>query len=259
VDTLTMNSAATIVARLDKVPFVSPTGVRNAAGETPEKVVAPGSLIDVTGVNLVDDYVEGPRNPFSQSIGDVAITVAGRFLPLSFVGPTAIRGLLFSDIPEGEQRLIVRLPKADPVTVTFNVARNAPGLFRQLDKEQPFAQATKEDGTLVGPDNPAKPGETITLWGTGFGPYRNGYPLDGFATPSNPPYPLADNLEVVAADRSWPTTFIGAAPGQVGLTVVRLKIDPEMPAGQNLEVRVKVNDRLSNAVLVPIQAAAQDQ
>jgi uncharacterized protein (TIGR03437 family) len=257
-DSITMNSPATIVARMEKVPFVPPTGVRNAVGETPDKVVAPGSLIDVTGVNLMENFEAGPTNPLVQSIQGVTVAVGPRLLPLVYAGPDAIRAQLFSDVPEGEQRLTVKLPTGDPITASFTVARNAPGLFWQTDKDQKYAQATKENGTLVGPDNPARAGETITLWGTGFGPYRPGYPLDGFATPNNPPYPLSDTLEVVGADRSWPFLFAGAAGGQTGYAVVRLKIDPAMPSGGNLELRVKLNERLSNGVLIPIQAPAQE-
>jgi uncharacterized protein (TIGR03437 family) len=65
--------------------------------------------------------------------------------------------------------------------------------------------ATHSDGTAVGttaPATPANPGETIWLWGTGFGPTNPAAP-NGMVITS--PLPLAN----------MPTVMIGGAPATV--------------------------------------------
>ena len=63
------------------------------------------------------------------------------------------------------------------VQATFTVVRNAPGLFQG---EHSLAVATHEDGSPVTADAPAKSGELLTFYGTGFGPAERGRPF-GFA------------------------------------------------------------------------------
>jgi uncharacterized protein (TIGR03437 family) len=73
-----------------------------------------------------------------------------------------------------------------------------------------YAIATHIDGTLVAPagafpgSSPAKPGETVTLWGTGFGP----------VTPSAPSgdTPLSVNGGAVAHATAPPNVTIGSVP-----------------------------------------------
>jgi uncharacterized protein (TIGR03437 family) len=247
-----MNAPALAVAKLEKAPYVPPTGVRSAAGETLDGTVAPGSVIEITGANLASEYEEAKTNPLPQALQGVTVTVNGWWLPVVSVAPESIRAQLPPDLPEGEHKALVTLLGQEPLEARLKAARNAPALFLQTDRDPPLAFATKEDGRLVTADNPARVGETITVWGVGFGP-TNPAVLAGFKTPLNPPYPLADALELVAAGRTWPHTFAGAAPDQVGLSVVRFKVDAAMPRPGNLELFVRVNGKNSPAVRLPIQ------
>ena len=70
----------------------------------------------------------------------------------------------------GAQTLTIE-PQGQPnVQVNFNVVRNAPGLFQQSINGQAFALAYHADGSAVTSAAPAQVGETITIYGTGFGP-----------------------------------------------------------------------------------------
>jgi uncharacterized protein (TIGR03437 family) len=91
----------------------------------------------------------------------------------------------------------------------------------------------------------------VTIFGTGFGPCLR-TPPDGFAVPAAPAYPLADPVEILAGASAATPEFAGAAPGRVGITAVRFRIESGTPAGA-IELKARVNGRESNTVLLPVE------
>jgi uncharacterized protein (TIGR03437 family) len=122
------------------------------------------------------------------------------------------------------------------------VARYAPGLFAVLH----------EDGSAITTDTPAHPGERVALYGTGFGPYVIPAP-DGFRVPADPPNPLTDSLQVLAAGRTLAPEFAGAGPTLTGIALVLVVLPADLETGQDLRLSVSVGDIGSNAVLVPLR------
>jgi uncharacterized protein (TIGR03437 family) len=250
---LNMTSPRTIIARLDRVPFIPPAGVKNAAGETPGGTVAPGSIIAVYGENLASALEVGRVNPLAQTLGNVTVTVGERLLPLLFVSPKQINAQVLSDLPDGQYVLKVKQVGQPDVTAEFTVRRNSPGLFTQsTESGAPLALALHEDGTLITPESPARRRETVSLFGTGFGPYEPRV-IDGFIVPSDALYRLADSLTVVSGELSLEPQWTGAAPGMVGTAVVKLKIGDEVPGGSTLDVSVAINGVQSNSVQLPVE------
>ncbi len=251
---VSMNGPRTVMAMLDRTPYLAPAGIRNAAGTTPDNIVAPGSIIAILGESLAPAYQAGPVNPLAQAIGDTVVTVNDRLLPLLFVSPNQINAQVLSDLPDGDYVLQVQTTGSATVTGTFTISRNAPGLFtRTADGDsRPFALAFHEDGTPLTPDSPARRGETVSILGTGFGPF-DGKLIDGFITPDPSNYRLLDPLLIAAGDQPIQPVWTGAAPGTVGTAVTKFKIDDGMPAASNLELTVSVNGKSSNKVLLPLQ------
>ncbi len=249
---LRMSGPRFVRAVFDRVPYIAPAGVRNAAGETPEAVVAPGSLVSVHGGSLAPQYETGSTNPLAQTLAGVVLLVGQRILPLLFVSPEQINALLPADLGEGEQTVKVRWGGQPEISGTFTVARNAPGLFSRTVEGKQFAAAVHEDGTPVTPESPARRNEVVKLYGTGFGRYDRPVP-DGFALPSSPVWTLEDKVEILAGDWQPPTIWAGGAAGMVGAVEVRLRIGDEAPAGSTIELKVRVNGRESNTVLLPIE------
>lgn len=246
-----MSGPRLVRAVLEKVPSITPVGVRNAAGETPQPGVAAGSIIALYGANLAPAFESGPASPLAQTIAGVTVRVSERLLPLVFVSPEQINAQLPSDLREGDYTATVRWEGQPEVKASFQVVRNAPGLFSNLVEGQPFALGTRPDGSLLSADNPARRGETVTLLGTGFGPYQ-GPVLDGFAVPETVKLPLADKVEVLLGDRLIDPSFAGAAPGYVGLTALRFALPADLPTGA-LELKTRVNARTSNTVLLAVK------
>jgi len=248
--TIVMSSPRTVLAKLDKVPFIPPAGIRNAAGETPDMTVAPGSIIAILGESLAPNYEAGRTNPLQQTLANVTVRVGDSLLPLLWVSPTEIRAQVLSTIPDGEHELRVRWEGTPEVVGKFIVSRNSPGLFR-LENE-PVALATHADGSQITAQSPAKRGELVTLYGTGFGPYER-IVVDGFLNTFTLGNALVDRLEVFAGDRLIQPDWSGAATNEIGLAVTRFRVPPDMTGEVAQEFRVMVNGKASNSVVIPIQ------
>lgn len=271
-DWFTVHGPMNILAYMEKVPHIAPAGIRNAASGNPDGIVAPGSIIAIYGDGLAEETKLGPSNPLAQAIANTWVTVNDRLLPLIFVSPTQINAQLLSSLGEGDYTLTVHnLGRAD-ITGSFQVRRNAPGLFYSPDQDaKPQLSALHQDGTLITPQSPARRGETITFYGTGFGSY-NLPTIDGFILPPNPDFALTDAVKIMAgAPQPEPPEegeaaaedvpppvertpdFAGGAAGLVGTHLVRFTVDPDLPAGKTLELYVTVNGAASNRVLLPVE------
>lgn len=249
---VTMNVPRVVRAIFEIVPFVEEAGVRNAAGETPEPVVAAGSIASIYGVHLAGAYERGPVNPLAQSIGGVTVRLENRLLPLLFVSPEQVNFLVPSDLAEGRYKVTLKWEHYPEVVSTMTVARNAPGLFESKSGDRMLAVAMRENGEPVAVDAPARRGEIVTVVGTGFGPYERPAP-DGFPLPAEPAYPLLDAVEVLAGEISIEALWAGGAPGQIGTAIVRFRLPEELPVKDGLvPISVRINGRQSNTVQLPV-------
>ncbi len=249
---ISMNAVHTVRAALDKVAFVAEAGVRNSAGETPIQAVSAGSIISIYGEGLGTETLVGGVNPVPQTLGGITVRWNNRFLPLIFVSPQQINAFLPAEAEPGDQTLFIRLANQQDIASTFKVARNAPGLFAFFIDSTGYAVAVHENGKPITPDSPAKKGETITLFGTGFGPLLRPVP-EGFTVPEGILYGVADKVELVAGEYTAPAASSVAATGMIGTIASLWKIAPEFPSGAAVQIKVRVNGQDSNNVLLPVE------
>ena len=249
--TVTMSTPHNVIAMTTAVSYIAPAGVTNAAGTTPSSTVGPGSLISISGQNLSLQTVVGPVNPLAQTIDGVTVTVNDLILPLLYVSPQQINAQVPSELSDGNYTLVVHSPGQPDVSATFTVARNSPGLFGQTLNSQMYAIALHSDGTVVTPDSPAQGGETISLLGTGFGPYATPV-VDGFF-PTAPPPALSDSVNISLGGQNPAASWSGAAPGYAGVVMTTFQIPASMAGSGSVQVAVSVNNATSNTVMLPIQ------
>ncbi len=238
-------------AMLDKVPYIAPAGIRNAAGDTPDATVSPGGLISIYGENLAPHFEIGPDNPMAQTIAGVTATIGSRIVPLLFVSPQQINAQLPSALEEGSHTITVRW-SGQQIAGTFRVARNAPGLFSRLVETTPFLLGFHQDGSEITLESPMRRGETATLIGSGFGPCTP-EPPDGFPLPASPSYLLVDAVEIFAGDHKLETVWAGGAVGQIGTIAVRFRLTDALLGGSTMPLRVVVNGRESNRVMLAVE------
>ncbi len=250
---LTMSSPHAITAFMQAVPFIAPAGIMSAAGATPDGTMAPGSVISIYGNSLAPALLAATTNPVPQSLGNVTVTIGSYILPLLFVSPGQINAQLPSELVDGNYTLLVRQTGQADVSGQLMVSRDAPGVFTQANAQQvPLALALHQDGTLVTFDSPAIHGETISLYGTGFGPYATTV-VDGFFVPATPTNSVADSVMLNIGSIVKAPDFAGAAPGMVGMTLVQVKITDDIPSGTTVNLSVMVNAKQSTMVVLPLQ------
>jgi len=248
---VTMSSPRNVIAMTTAVPYIAPVGVTNAAGNTPGSTVGPGSLISITGQSLAPQTDVGPVNPLAQTIDGVTVTVNDYILPLLYVSPQQINAQVPFELSDGDYTLVVHSPGQSDVSATFTVARNSPGLFGQSMNSQTYAIALHADGSVITPDSPAQGGETISLLGTGFGPYSAPV-VDGFFPPAPPPG-LTDSVSISLGNQNPTPTWSGAAPGYTGVAMTTFQVPPSMAGSGTVQLTVSVNSASSNTVILPVQ------
>jgi uncharacterized protein (TIGR03437 family) len=242
--TLDTPKIATLI--LDRVPAIGPDGIRNAApGASPEGV-APGSLISIFGANLAPELAKGADNLLPQTLARVTVRVDNMFLPLVFVSPEQINAQLPARLAEGDYTIVVRWEGKPETAAPVSVVRNAPGLLSAF---------VRPDQSTVTEERPARPGDIVSVLGTGLGPYLV-TPPDGFLLDEGPAYSLVDRVTVVLGDDTiLDPVYAGRSGVAVGVDAVRFQLPAELPDSPSLAVRIRINDKESNTVLLPIARA----
>ena len=244
-----------LTAVLEAIPEISQAGVRNGAGETPIKAVAPGSVISIYGANLAPNMEVGPANPLTQTLSSVTVHVAGHILPLFFVAPEQINAQLPYDLPLDVHMLTIKSKGMPDVSTTFEATRNAPGLLTMQQENRVVAVVTRaNDDPAVNADNPVKSGDVIDVFGTGFGPHRVA-PPEGFGVSEAEGYRLSDTVNVIIGEQTIVPEYAGAATGKPGVVVVRFRIPPNASDQALTTFNVVVNGVASNAAVLPTAAA----
>ena len=248
---ITMAAPQTVIAQMNSVPYIAPAGVLNAVGPTPAAAVAPGSIISIFGQGLAPGVQPGPANPLKQTLAGVTVTVNDSILPLLFVSPQQVNAQVPFELPEGNYTLVVHNTGQPDVSATFTLARNAPGLFSQYVNSQQYAVALHADGSAINPGSPATAGETISILGTGFGPFASSIP-DGFFPPVPAPA-LADTVTLTVGGLNPIPSWSGAASGSTGLASTTFTVPDALAGGGAVPFMVTVNGVNSNTVMLPVQ------
>jgi uncharacterized protein (TIGR03437 family) len=250
---LTMSGPHAITVYTQSVPAISPAGIISAAGATPDGTMAPGSVISIYGQNLAPTVQIGSTNPLPQTLANVTVSIGNYYLPLLFVSPEQINAQLPVELVDGTYTLQVAQTGQPNVPATLTISRDAPGMFTQVNPQnQPLVLALHQDGSLITFQSPALRGEQISIYGTGFGPYAT-TTIDGFFVPATPANNVADPVTLNIGGIIKTPDFAGAAPGAVGLTLVKMTITDDLPTATTVNLVVTVNTKPSTMLMLPLQ------
>ena len=249
---LTMNVPHAVTATLVSAPFISRGGVTNGAGAGHIDGVAPGSVASVFGAGMAAQSAVGPASPLARTLAGVTVHIGTRSLPLYFASPDQINFQIPADLAPGVQTVTVSSEGMPDVASEFSIVRNAPGLFPAVIDGQTYAMVMHEDGTPVTSSSPARQGELLTAYGTGFGPTDHVRP-EATAVPASPRFLILDpvTLQVGASVLTPESAF--AAPGQVGIDLIQFRLDGSAPSGPAIPLYLTVNGVSSNTLSLPIQ------
>jgi uncharacterized protein (TIGR03437 family) len=212
-------------------PSIAPSGVLTATAFGGAAAVAPGSWVEIYGQNLANgsrswaamDF-EGTRAP--TTLDGTRVTIGGQAAFVSYISPGQVNIQAPSPLAAGSQEVRVTtaagISEAYFVTVTARQpALLAPATFISAGRQ--YAAALLSDGTtFVLPRNalagivsrPARAGETIVLYGVGFGATSPGTNAGEIASAANS---LTAPLRFQFGNTPAAASYAGLAPGFVGL------------------------------------------
>jgi uncharacterized protein (TIGR03437 family) len=251
------DSPLTVTVTLTVAPAVSSTapvitGVVNGAN-----FIAPisaGSWVTIQGARLSSTSrtwtgADFDGNNLPKQLDGVSVTVDGLPAYVYFISPGQLNVLAPDDTALA--RVPVVVTNAQGVSNTFLVTKNleTPALFT-LDGIHPAA--VHLNGTLVGAPGsipgltltPAIPGETIQLFGTGFGPSNPSAPAGQILAA---PVALAERVTVGIAAKSAAVTFAGLTTN--GLVQLNVVVPADLPPGDAL-ISVSTGNGATQAGLI---------
>ena len=144
--------------------------VQNAAdGSTG---VAPGGLISVYGSQLSATNIATSQIPLPTALGESCLVVNGSPIPLLFVSSGQVNAQLPLNMG-GNVSMNIHTPAGVSNNYNFVVASAAPAVFLSGSAGPQTGLATifrADNGQLVTPTNPVRPGDTLVIYLTGMGP-----------------------------------------------------------------------------------------
>jgi uncharacterized protein (TIGR03437 family) len=175
--------------------------------------LSPGALAMIRGTNLGT----GTSTP---------VTVAGKAAAVQFASPTQFTVQIPFDAPVGTATL--QIGNSAPFNITLT--QYAPALFASNSMGFGNLAGTHPDGSPIDDNDPATPGETISLFATGLGPTIP--PLaTGAPGPAQPPAATAVQPVVLYASETATAISSVMAPGQVGVYQITIRLTPAPVTG----------------------------
>ncbi|SPE31568.1 conserved exported hypothetical protein [Candidatus Sulfopaludibacter sp. SbA3] len=211
-------------------PAISSGGVVTATGFGRFPAIAPGTWIEIYGANLASDArswsgadFNGAQAPVS--LDGTRVTVGGQDAFLDYISPVQLNAQVPSSVSTGTQQVTVTTAGGTSAAYNITVNAEAPGLaapsLLNVGGKQ-YVAAIFPDGTHVLPPGAiagvnareAKPGDTIILFGIGFGPVTPPIAAGVIVQQTNS---LALPLQILFAGIPAQVTYAGLAPGYIGL------------------------------------------
>jgi uncharacterized protein (TIGR03437 family) len=225
------NNLVRMLTPVAQVPAIGARGVVTAGAFGGASSIAPGSWIEIYGSNLSSgsrswtgaDFI-GVNAP--TSLDGIKVTIGNQPAFIDYISAGQVNAQVPSGVGTGSQTMTVTT--ANGTSAPYNVTVNAtqPGLYAPANFNiggKQFLAALFSDGiTYVlppgavsgTPSRQAKPGETIVVYGIGFGPVNPNIAYGQIVQQSNT---LTSPLQVFFGQTPAALSYQGLAPGAVGL------------------------------------------
>ena len=219
-------------------PSINTSGVVPVFGTSP--VVQSGEWVSIYGSNLASKAATW-NGDFPVSLGGTSVTIGGKPAYLWYVNPTQINLQVSDDLPLGSTSAVVTTASGSSSS-TVTIAQASPS-FSLLDSKHIAGIILRSDGSglygggsydILGPTGSslgyatvaATAGDTVELFGVGFGPTNPavpaGQPFSGAAAVVNAPTLRINGVVVTPA-------FTGLS--SAGLYQINLTIPSGLPTG----------------------------
>ena len=221
----------------DSVATTRPVMVSMVHGATFREGAASSSWVTIFGNNLAaasrtwrgSDIVNGK---LPESLDGVSVTVNNKAASVYYISPKQLNVQVPADTTNGSIQVLVTNSSgvSDPLTVKLQPLM--PGFFLFA---QEYVAAVRSDGVYSGPAGlidgvttvPAKPGDALLLFGTGFGPTTPDTPAGQEVKTAAP---LANKVTIQIDNTIVPVAYAGLTG--VGLYQFNITV-PDLPDGDH--------------------------
>jgi uncharacterized protein (TIGR03437 family) len=240
----TLPSPVSASAPYPAVATVTPGGIVPVYSSVP--IIQPGSWVSIYGSWFANEY-QTWEGDFPQSLGGVSVTINGRPAYLWYVSLSQINLQAPDDTATGCVDVVVKTPHGTVTSqVTLRADQPAFSIFpyNYAGPYYPAAEIMTPDGSgaygngaydLLGPagafsfnSRPVKPGETLVLFGVGFGPTS---PPVAAGKIFSAAAPLANPVAVTIGGVHVQPSFAGLVGS--GLYQINLVVPP-LPSGDQV-------------------------
>lgn len=239
-------------------PVVPAGGAVNAASYAvasfPYGSIAQGSIFTIFGQELGPGVpIAASQFPLATELGGVTVSVSrgGSAVQavLLYVSTGQINALMPSDAPLGEAELVVRVNGAPSAPIAVEVVRSSFGAFTPNNTGSgpgwTFSFNSASDQPQNTPLTSSRPGQYVTVWGTGLGPVPgvdNVRPSDVLPLSE---LDLKDVIDIEVYVGNVPVTdiyYAGRSPEYPGLDQLIFLVPDEAPRGCWAPVIVSTDD-----------------
>lgn len=224
------------------LPVISSGGVVTAQAFGGFPKVSPGSWIEIYGTNLASTARSWTDSDFNYllaptSLSGTSVTIGGQPAFVDYVSANQIDAQVPTNLTAGTQQITVNTAAGTSAPYPVTVASVEPGLLAPASFNiggKQYVVATFPDGSFALPtgaipgatSRPAKPGDTVTLWGVGFGPVTPNIPAGQIAIGDST---LVLPFQVYFGSTQATLAYWGLAPQTVGLYQFNVVV-PNVPA-----------------------------
>jgi uncharacterized protein (TIGR03437 family) len=254
-------------AFIAKINPSSPSPTITTGGVVPVystiSTIQPGEWVSIYGTNLATGTTVWTPGTFPTSLGGTSVTIDGKAAYLWYVSPTQINLQVPDDAATGSVQVVIRTAAGGVATSTVTVAPFAPS-FSLLDAKHIAGIILRSDGSgaygggtydIVGPTGSslgyptvaAKAGDTLELFGVGFGPTKPPVPagavFGGSAPTANPVTLSINNVSV---------TPLFAGESSAGLYQINVTIPSGLGTG-DVSIQASVGGAQTPTVALALQ------
>lgn len=228
--------------------------VISASGYGAFPSIAPGSWVEIYGGNLAVDSRQWATSDFQGTtpptqLDDTYVTIGGQQAYVSYISGGQINALVPSNVAAGQQSVVVKTAAGSSAAFTVNVNAVQPGLlappsFNIGGTQYAVAQLNGTTTFVLPPGSVpgyttqrAPRGQTIVLYGIGFGPVSPATTAGQPGQSSTLTLPFQVSIGGVPAQ----VTYDGSAAGYYGLYAFGVTVPTSIPASDQTPVTFSLN------------------
>jgi uncharacterized protein (TIGR03437 family) len=229
-------------------PSIGKGGVVSASSFGEFTAVAPGSWIEIYGTNLAASTQSWQVSDFNgvnapTKLNGTTVTIGGQLAFINYISQGQVDAQVPSNVPAGLQQMTVTTAAgvSSSYAITVNAVEpgfDAPPSFSVNGVQYVVALFT--DGAYVLPtgaiaginSRPAQPGDTIILYGVGFGPVTPNIPAGQIVEEANS---LSSKFSISFGGTPATVSYAGLAPNYIGLYQFNVVV-PTIPSGNTVPV-----------------------